>query len=238
MKKIVTICVLLSLTYGICAAQKANVMFHVGGGTFAMKTQKQLQKDVRGNVLPWRPVHEFPPYWIFGGSVSYNFSPRFGASAYFEYGSTGGTLHYSDYSGSVRFDQLLRYTEWGAGVFVQINRSTTWPLYGTGHFLIANTKETVSSSLHAGGLKEEFSEKLQAAGFGLRPGLMMQHRLNAFVFQANIGMEIHFPGELETDKGNSLYLQNGDLVNAQWSGLRATLGVGLLLGKKKVEIAE
>ena len=233
MKKLLTICVLVISTYGICAAQKINVMFHMGAGTFSMKTQKQLQQDVRESVIPWRPVHEFEPYWIYGGSLSFNINPRVGVSAYFEYGSTGGTLHYSDYSGSARFDQLLRYKEWGVGSFLQINRSERWPLFVTGHILLAYTRETVSYSVHLGATEEGLSEQLRSTSFGLRPGVMMRHRLKAFVFQGNMGMEVHFPGELANIDGNGFSLQNGNAVNAQWSGLRATLGVGLTLGKKK-----
>lgn len=236
MKRIVIIFTLITLTYGICAAQKISVMFHMGAGTFAMKTQKKLQEDVRGETIPWRPVHEFPPYWIYAGSLSYNFSSEFGVSAYFEYGSTGGTLHYADYSGSVQFDQLLRYAQGGVGTFVQINRSEKWPLFATAHLLMGRTKEIVSYTLHAGRAKEEERVNLQAINLGVRPGIMMQHRMNAFVFQGNVGLEIQLPGKLENSDGNYLVLQNGDEVNAQWSGLRATLGVGLLLGKNKEEV--
>jgi hypothetical protein len=35
---------------------------------------------------------------------------------------------------------------------------------------------------------------------------MMQHTLNAFLFQGNLGMEIQVPGKVVNDIGNRLYL--------------------------------
>jgi len=233
MKKVVIICALITITYGLCAAQGVSIMLHTGVGTFAMKKQKDLQQEVRGSTMPWRPVHKFPPYWIYGGSLSIQLNSQFGVSAYAEYGSTGGTLNYTDYSGSVQFDQLLRYMQGGIGMFLQINLSDKWPLFATSHLLVGKTKETVSSTLRLGNSTEHESIQLHALNFSFRPGLMMQHRVKTFLFQANLGMEIQLPGKLQNEDGNSLVLQNREEVNAQWSGLRATLGVGLLLGKNK-----
>jgi hypothetical protein len=233
MKKHVLVCALIILLSSYGFAQEVSVMFNMGIGTFRMKTQKELQDDLRGSQIPWRPVHKFPPYWTYGGSVSLHTNQRFGTSLSVEFGSTGGTLHYADYSGTARTDQLLKYTQVGVGTFFQVNKSETWPLFVTAQMSISRTKENISYAITVGDATDKDSEDFHSLNIGLRPGLMLHRRLNSFLFQANFGLEMQVPGRLETDGGTSLQQKNGDNVYAQWSGLRAGLGVGLILGKKK-----
>jgi hypothetical protein len=233
MKKVVITSIVIFLASGFMAAQEVSVAFQMGVATYRMKSQKDLQDDFRGQVLPWKPVDEFPPYWIYGGSLSLHLAPRFGTSVSFEYGSTGGKLHYEDYSGSAHFTQRLRYTQFALGMFVQVNRSDRWPIFITVPVSISRTREELSYSVVVGSSKEEDSESFKAINLGIRPGVMMHRRLNAFVFQANLGCELQLPGRLESDGGQILLLENGDNVYAQWSGLRASLGIGLMLSKTK-----
>lgn len=233
MTKLAIFCTLIALSSGHGFAQEVSAMFNMGAGTFRMKTQREFQNEFRGSVIPWRPVHKFPPYWISGGSVSWHVSPSVGVVLSLELGSTGGTLHYADYSGSARMDQLLKYTQWGIGSFVQINQSEIWPLFATAHLSISRTKQSVSYVITVADVVEKDREDFRSTNLGLRPGLMLQRRLNSFLFQANLGLEMQFPGRLETEDGSPFVGVNGDSVSAQWSGLRGSLGVGLMLVKKK-----
>jgi hypothetical protein len=233
MKTTTLLIALFALSAGICRAQ-VDMSFHMGSGTFRMKTQKELQKDFRGSQLPWRTVHKFPPYWIYSGSISYKFHERLGVGAALEYGSTGGTLHYADYSGSVRLDQLLRYVQYSLITYAQVNTSKKWPLFVTVHFSMVNTKEKLNYRITVGNASEQESSNFTSGNFGLRQGLMLQHKVKSHILlHGSVGLEMQFPGTLRDKDGVVLVKQDGENVTAQWSGLRASVGVGLILNKTK-----
>jgi len=218
-----------------CKGQ-VNVLFHTGTGTYWMKEQKELQEDFRNNSeLPWQPVHKFPPYWTFGGSLSFQVLPKFRAGGWMEYGSTGGTLHYADYSGSARLDQLLHYTQFGGFLSLQINKSESWPIFFTSHLSVAKTKESLSYEIIVDTSKDEDSQLFESTSFGFRPGLMTEHKIKVWVFQAGVGMELQIPGVLNSKDGYALTNSEGENVRAQWTGIRAQLGVGFQLNRKRIK---
>jgi hypothetical protein len=216
---------------------QVNVLFHTGVGTYRMKEQKELQDDFLKSGLPWRPVHEFPPYWNFGGSLSFPISPKLQAGGWIEYGSTGGTLHYADYSGSARLDQLLRYTQFGGFLSVRINTRETWPIYFTSHVSIAKTKENLNYQIIIGTSTDEDSQLYTSTNFGFRPGLMIERTIKAWVFQTSLGIEMQVPGILHNTKtGSPLINNDGDFISAQWAGIRAQFGAGFRLGGKNRQL--
>lgn len=226
--------ILLSIFIFCCLStfcfSQVSVLFHTGVGTYRMKEQKELQNEFSKTVLPWRPVHKFPPYWNFGGSLSFPISPKLRTGGWFEFGSTGGTLDYSDYSGSARMDQLLQYTQFGGFLSVHINNSEAWPIFFTSHVSIAKTKANLAYEIIIGTDSEKFSEFFKSTNVGFRPGLMLERKLGALVFQTGLGIEFQLPGILrDTKSGSSLTNNKGENVRAQWSGIRAQIGAGFLI---------
>lgn len=216
----------------LCHGQ-ARVLFHMGAGTFRMKAQKDLQEEFRSD-LPWRQVHKFPPYWTYSGSLSFQLLPKFRVGAWIEYGSTGGTLHYADYSGSARLDQLLHYTQYGLFMDYRINKSETWPMFITSHISKVGTKESLSYQIVVGNSIDEELLHFKSSNIGFRPGFMMEHHIKMWVFQASLGIEMQLPGVLYHSDGFALTNNAGDNVYAEWTGMRAQLGVGLRInGKRK-----
>ena len=91
-----------------------HTSFHVGQGSNQMKEMKTLQQEF-ANDFPVAPktVSSFPAYYFYEGTIAGGFLDRFFAGVSIARGSTGGRIQYSDYSGSVKGDQILKY--WSVG---------------------------------------------------------------------------------------------------------------------------
>jgi hypothetical protein len=207
-------------------------LFHVGFGTYRMKMQKKFQEDfLKRNQLPLRVVNKFPPYLSFGASLSFKILPHSAAGIWYEYGSTGGRLHYKDYSGFAFLDQRLTYSQIGVFFSHKINHSVTWPLLLTTHLSTAKTRETVVYEITVGNTTEREQLNLTSMGLSFRPGITLQHNVRRLLFEGNLGIEAQFPGVLKNNKNERFRTSQGEIVTAQWSGVRLQFGVGFLMGK-------
>ncbi len=214
-------------------AQESAITFRWGISTFGMKEQRRLQSDFKTNnpTLPWKVVHSFPVYYNFGGNLSIKVSQKSSLGVWYEYNSTGGRLHYKDYSGFVYFDQVLRSSQIGAHWQHLLKGSQQWSLMFTNHVSVVFTKEVVDFAIQIGSDNETETLTLTSKHLGIRPGLLLQRKLGSFLFQSALGYEFQTRGQLTSDDDRYLIDNNGDKVTAQWDGLRLTLGVGILLQK-------
>jgi hypothetical protein len=222
--------VFLAISFSSAIAQEdQTLIIRFGVGTYRMNTQKQFQRDFRKqSQIPLRVVHNFPAFPSFGASMSFRTSSRTSVGIWAEYTSTGGRLHYKDYSGYALFDQLLTSFQGGPSFQFRISKSETWPIYLTMHGSAVSTAETMTTYLEVGGQSSEESYKLKAINYGVRPGIMLMRKVNDFAFQLAVGYEIQFAGDLKdvTDKNLRFTTSEGDALSAQWDGLRITIGAG------------
>lgn len=214
-------------------AQESTITFRWGISTYGMKEQKKLQQDFKASnpALPWKVVHSFPAYYNFGGNVSIRASQKSSLGVWYEYNSTGGRLHYRDYSGFVYFDQALRSSQVGLHWQHVLKASDSWSVMFTSHFSVVLTKEVVDFAIQIGSDNEMESLTLSSKHLGLRPGFLLQRTLGTFVFQSALGYEFQTRGQLTSKDERYLQDSEGDKVTAQWDGLRLTLGVGILFEK-------
>jgi hypothetical protein len=226
--------ILLSVALYPAVAQYNMLSLKTGLATFNMSHQKTLQGDFKTQSgLPLKVVHKFPPYFTFGGSLTIKLSERAATGFFLDYLSTGGRLHYEDYSGSAVIDQVLKCYQPGVFLQKQVNKSEGWPLFYMSHLFVAFTRESLRSAIVVGTDSDADSFSVKSTNLGFRPGLMLQHKMGSFVLQSSLGYEFHLVGRLNTDDGVALQNYDGDNVTAQWGGLRLGLGVGVVLESKK-----
>ncbi|HMG92833.1 MAG TPA: hypothetical protein VK589_22400 [Chryseolinea sp.] len=228
----VTLLFFLIIFSGATAAQDKIIAINVGLGTYSMNTQKSFQQEfLRQSDLPLKAVHKFPPYGLFGASFGLKMSKTFSSGVWIEYTSTGGTLHYGDYSGEARMDQLLKSLSVGTFLQLKVNRSEGWPLFATLHGSVVPTNADISTELVIGNDSAIETIELKAINFGIRPGFMLQRKIKKIVVMANVGYEFQIAGKLKTSEGAWLEA-GGETVKAEWGGLRAGIGLGLSLTSK------
>jgi len=229
MKKLIFIPLLILIT-SVMAQESNTLLFRVGFGTYSMKSQKQFQQDfLRSSKIPFVNVHNFPAFPTFGGSLGIRVSPSASIGLWAEYASTGGRLHYKDYSGHAVLDQVLKTFQAGPFIQYNINKSTSWPIYLTLHSSIAPTNEHIRSEVKVGNQTVKESYKLNSLNYGLRPGFMMSRQVSAMVFQLGIGTELQLHGTLKENKDLYFKTSDGKEMVAQWDGLRLTFGIGFKL---------
>jgi hypothetical protein len=100
------LCLLLSVQ--IAFAQR--LFFATGIGTYEMGDLKATQDFVGASTpIPLTNISSFPAYWNYEGGIAFDLYDYLSGGVAIGYGSTGARSAYSDYSGSMRFDQLARY---------------------------------------------------------------------------------------------------------------------------------
>lgn len=223
---------LLFFLFSTAFAQESNsLLFRVGVGTYSMKSQKLLQQDFNTNSrIPFRAVHSFPPFMTFGGSFGVRISERASVGLWAEYASTGGRLSYSDYSGHATIDQALNSYQIGPFAQYRINKSIDWPIYVTLHSSLVRTNQKLTSEIEVGANIDKENFTMKSTNYGLRPGIMLTRDLHPFTFQAGLGAELQFHGDMDVKSNNAIFTtSDGKNLVSQWDGLRLTLGIGFKL---------
>jgi hypothetical protein len=217
------------LFLSVHAQEKSSLIFRIGMGTYSMKSQKLFQNDFSKRLgIPFRKIHEFPNFPTYGGALGFRISDAASMGLWGEFASTGGRLHYSDYSGHAMLDQVLTSFQAGPYLQLRVNLSDSWPLYFTAHGSIATTTENIKSEFKIGTESEMERIRLTAVNYGVRPGLMLGHPIGVFNFQLGIGAEILSARELKNDKDMVIKTSDRKELSAQWSGWRMTFGVGFV----------
>src|SRR5688500_12260694 len=84
-------------------AQKSATL-RMGYGTYTMNEMKSFQVDLqKQSEYPMRIIESFPAFVYYEGSLTFPLGNNFICAPNFSYGSTGGRIHYGDYSGELRF---------------------------------------------------------------------------------------------------------------------------------------
>lgn len=229
MKPLTLIILQFALFLSAYAQEKSTLVFRVGMGNYSMKSQKLFQQDfLQESEIPYRKVHEFPNFPTFGAAAGFRIAPKASVGIWFEFASTGGRLHYKDYSGYALMDQVLTSFQGGPFAQYRINKSEVWPLYVTAHGSVATVTQKIKSEFQLVGQPEVEEVKLKATNLGIRPGIMLGHAVGVFNFQFGIGAEFRSEATLKDKEERFFKTSDGKDLTAEWNGWRMTLGVGFV----------
>ncbi|HSI75104.1 MAG TPA: hypothetical protein VK957_04400 [Lunatimonas sp.] len=230
MKVLLLLILQVGLFLSAYAQEKSMLVFRVGMGNYSMQSQKLFQQDfLQESEIPYRKVHEFPNFATFGGAAGFRIAPKASVGAWFEFASTGGRVHYKDYSGYALMDQVLTSFQGGPFAQYRVNKSEEWPLYVTVHGSAATVTGKIKSEFQLVGEPEIEEITLKAANLGIRPGLMLGHAVGIFNLQFGLGAEIRSIDTLEDKEKRFFRTSDGKNLTAEWNGWRMTLGVGIVL---------
>jgi len=103
---------LFSLNIATCLqvkAQNIELMFTGGMAGYSMSELKKLNTEVQDQVLfNTKLTENFPMTFQFGGHFAVLFSNNYKLGLIYAFNSTGSRIASSDYSGSYRFDNVVR----------------------------------------------------------------------------------------------------------------------------------
>lgn len=233
--KTLAIIVLNVLTYTV-TCQNIYIRPWTGIGNYAMNDLKAIQNELQNiNDIPLKGTDNYPPYVCFGLDLITNLTKNIGLGFTSSYHSTGARNHYADYSGSLTQDFLANDFNLGIdGMFTKII-SKNLLLSGEIKSGIKFTRLQSKSSLKLFEQKETEYKRFKSESWWIEPQINLEKLLikNLYVFLF-LGYEFNTRGSLYLTSNRDLYLQiNNAKASANWSGLKAGLGLSLKIKTKK-----
>jgi hypothetical protein len=199
--------------------------------------QNELLNDMTLNNIPAKIIDSYPSYYGFKGGLliplqeqeSYTIS----AGGIAEYTSTGGRIHYQDYSGEIRADQIVEAWSLGGMIEYKIHYSEVFDLLlqGSTQYFFSSLKYTLI--LQVGNNNDTEKPQFHSSSFGIEPCIIPTVKYYGFQLGLSLSYLFFIPTNLEYDQVSNAYLLNkhGDKVNIDWSGFR--IGVLISYSLKK-----
>jgi hypothetical protein len=229
--------IIILLILPVCAIGQMRVSLRSGYGLYSMNEMKSFQAELRAqSEYPMRITESFPGYVYYEVALMLPLANKFFYTANFGYGSTGGRIHYSDYSGEIRFDQLLNYISAGTSLGISEENST-----GKYVFDFSITPSFVFSKLSLEFMArigdEQNVERIEfrSTNLTLQPDFAITRKFGRLGIQAMVGYNFAIlKGKLFLTSDGEAYLidSSGNNVPSNWNGGRASLGISFLFGNE------
>jgi hypothetical protein len=203
---------------------------------------------VQDNLLKGMPVKaqvtaSFPAYWFFELTATNELKGKLLLGGSLSYGSTGGRVSYSDFSGSLWSDQLVsNYT-----ITTLFGTKTSWfngklSLQGDVRPGITVTTMDYSYNQDAGTSSYYSRSKYHSLNLIIQPTATLSYRWRSLSVNSFVGYNINFvKGDLRSyDNFSSFgyYYPGNSSTHADWSGLRAGGGLALAINESTSTVAE
>jgi len=233
LKRLIFIIATISIAPSYLFAQEIKLYLHPYYGSYRMKELQEIQQvQLSESVIPLRETEEIRGYWGYEAGVQADLGSKSFLSVYGGLNSTGGRLHYSDYSGEAYVNNKLRGTHLGLQYSLFALSDTLQENLSFGFRAgVSFTSFNSQSVLAINGLQSQ-QENSEFRGTGFHIGPSIQYNFNVFQkidLGLNIRYEYFFPGKLSPKNNSDAYLvtPKGEKAGADWSGLRIGLVIQL-----------
>ena len=215
-----------------CAYGQDALYIKAGIGVYTLTNFKEFQQELlKGLPVPARIVDDFPATMNYEFGFSHQYDGGMTLGGFIGYYSTGGRIHYADYSGQTSIDQVLSGYRLGMrcakdllDVKIRENISPQFFIKLSATYTLFN----MTQYLEVGPEHDSETLNFQSLNTGLEPGMSFQIPVFSFLINPEISYEIQIPGKLYFNNGLFLLNQKSSKVTADWSGLR----VGISLAKR------
>lgn len=209
----------------VCKSQTV-LSFRTGIGSYSLDDIKSLQQSQLSSFqVPAKIVSSFPAYSVFGVSLE-TIQGNLLTGLRLNFGSTGGRIYYSDYSGVAGSDQLLLYGDVNSTIGYLSGLASS--KFRVGFYINAGVSvhnTTFRSYLNVSNnpLNYDNSEKLKGSNFFLQPEIGLQYRLGSVVLGSSLGYNFNVvKSELN---GSQFYTS----TKADFSGFRGNFSLGVVI---------
>ena len=218
----------------IASFAQVRLSTSVGYGTYAMKELREHQFELKdGWPVDAKTTSSFPGYLTYQLGADYSLKNNFRIGLSFSYGSTGGLVHYRDYSGELGFEHKVRYFSYGCPIIYQLDLTDArlnLQFEFSPSINFGTTK--YDSYLNLGTVKSEYSANFKSTNVGSSQSVRIERKVGpAFIFaQAGYYLDL-YKSKLEWEEDRKEYLSNGlgEPVRMELSGMRVALGVAYVL---------
>ena len=234
MRKFVLIIVLFFVMLTISGfGQNTQLRFKAGFGTYSMSELKSLQRATLNNLtanfdVPVTVVDNFPGQFQPQVQLVWPIGSDYHTGLIVDYASTGGRLHYSDYSGNIKVDHILSRYAVGWTIEKVERRWQHATFSGFLGVLGMRSKMRIEGTVQLFDEVDEEKVNAVAYGIGILPGAALESQLGSLVIRIEIGGEYNFSADLHlVDDKNAKFRVGQDGIGAQWIGFRGGLTLGL-----------
>ncbi len=228
------------LSTSICG-QEISFGVQAGYGSYKMASLHNLNESL-ADPLPSDDViiSDYPSNLYFQTEAELAFiDNKFSIGIAASVNSTGSRVHYSDYSGSYRFDALLSDYTIGSIFKARLFRVSKIDIKAYSEFGFSSTTLTIDEYFQIDSEINERRQTYDSSPAYLEPGFRANYRFGAFSLGINAGYSINI-GDTFTIIGNEIVIlanpYTRETIVADWSGLRlgitATFRVFTLKDKK------
>ena len=235
LKRYLLICTFWCTLPGLTLCQSYSISLNAVYGSYDMsdlrKFQNEIYEDVSSDLsVPFRMLDEFPGYLGYELHFGVDLSKfQYGVQA--AYRSTGGKISYSDYSGKYNIENHLNSIEFSAFAGIKPYEANKISILLTGSAGISLTNHTLSSIFQITNTPVQDEEvEFSSINAVLAPGAKIQYLLHKNLFiDFSLRYDIHIQGKLNLKENDQAFLtdREGNPITANWSGLRAGIGVGV-----------
>jgi hypothetical protein len=233
--KLIRILFVLVLIAASVSSNAQKVFISSGYGTYAMTELKSFQSELAADInLPvaLSQGNTFPGYFNFEFGFSHK-TGHFLYGAYLGYGSTGARTGYDDFSGHYYIDQEIKYFSFGGslGYIKELKEGKLFLELDTRPGIFVN-RLGIFERVNVGTTNSEFSLDFESINVALQPSISLNRNFSKFGIQALLGYHISMiKGNLYLIDDTEAFLLNnkGNKIQANWTGLRCSLGFSILL---------
>ena len=212
-------------------AQDNFISVKAGYGAYGMNDLERIQNFLveyyAQQQLPVSSVDNFSPYWNYQVQFSRKLSESFNLKGFYSFASTGGRVHYSDYSGEIKSEQIVSASFLGIGLEYFFNRMESF------RYFTAIQTSVVFSSLDINDLFRIYNQstkdvtQFNSTGFGIEPLVGAEFDIMSILFRLEFGFLFNASGAFYFSEDSDIELKiEGKEISPNWMGYRIGFSIG------------
>lgn len=222
---------LVIINAGSVSAQNSSVEFMSYYGWYSMSDMKKIQSEtLNSSTIPFKQTELISGYY--GYEISYNhFIQKHIFGVYLGLSSTGGRLHYSDYSGHAYSNTIIRNKHLGVQYQNRIIASSLFQIFVGGRAGISKSNVELQSAIDLNNsIVQKDEHEFNSFDIHFGPLVGIRKPIKVLYLGLNVWYELNLSGKLYSSRNNEQYLidpSNNDPLKADWSGARLAVCIGV-----------
>jgi hypothetical protein len=235
MYKVISLFLFLILIFPsilLAGSRGMSLRFKTSYNQYDLTGMKKLQRyafDYYTSLnLPVKVVEEFPDYFGLNFNI-YIYPESLPPVGFFiDYCSTGGRISVKDYSGEIKFDQIVSAISIGPFFeinLLQLNQNKFILILPFG---LVFTKLDQIEYIRLGNNSNKEKVIFTSIAVGLEPQFAYHYQIDRYFLRLSLGYQINTFNALHL-KGNSdakVMVGTGDYIGVQWNGVRVGITAG------------
>ncbi len=229
-KYVITVLLLIFFIQHAAHTQTISIRINSGINFFNMKDLKEYQGMMNVNWFGTKAVKSFPPYFNYQLQTTLHFSQHIEGGIYTDYTSTGGRLDYKDYSGEIRYDQVVSRFSIGALFEYKIFKVDIFSIDLSSKLSYQTSKLKLESLLQLQGDEQSRTSEYTSDGIGIEPGAAAGYSYSFFLIRLEASYQLSFSGAYTSGghKLNNVSETLGD-ISPEWNCFKLAITVGVTI---------